>query len=330
ENEIYWFHPDHLGSTSYITNILGEVSQHMEYFAFGETFVEEHRSSNNSPYKFNGKELDEETGWYYYGARYYDARVSVWLSVDPLAEQTMTPYQYTYQNPLRYIDPKGLKALPPTEYEIIETGEKVTINDGSDAKVRISQEDFTKLSMKYAFDIFSLNLKLDGYWDYYERLELGKIGYQIALAARNYEGSFDWDYYARKDEFKEESYKCNKFVYDIAKEVGAEPLVSVGNIKRPPLASEWATSISGIGGWKKINTDKPHLGDIVGGKYPYVDASGHVVIVSQINIDVSVGSLGTVNSNYIGDDNFAQDVIDGVIREGRSQPYTPFGIWRAK
>lgn len=55
ENEIYWFHPDHLGSTSYITNVLGEVSQQMEYFAFGETFVEEHRSSNNSPYQFNGK-----------------------------------------------------------------------------------------------------------------------------------------------------------------------------------------------------------------------------------------------------------------------------------
>src|SRR5690606_8845653 len=85
EIEQYYFHPDHLGSTSYITNVLGEVSQHMEYFAFGETFVEEHRSSNNSPYKFNGKELDEETGWYYYGARYYDPRISIFLSVDPLA-----------------------------------------------------------------------------------------------------------------------------------------------------------------------------------------------------------------------------------------------------
>jgi|SRR5690554_4837482 len=49
-----------------------DKSQHIEYFAFGETFVEEHRSSNYSPYKFNGKELDEKTGWYYYGARYYD------------------------------------------------------------------------------------------------------------------------------------------------------------------------------------------------------------------------------------------------------------------
>ncbi len=129
EVEQYFFHPDHLGSTSYITNLLGEVSQHMEYFAFGETFVEEHRSSNNSPYKFNGKELDEETGWYYYGARYYDPRISIWLSVDPLANVDYlmndeayingehnggvvnsfnhNSYAYTYQNPIRYIDPNG-------------------------------------------------------------------------------------------------------------------------------------------------------------------------------------------------------------------------------
>ena len=41
ETEIYFFHPDHLGSSNYITNFVGEVSQHMEYFAFGEIkFIE--------------------------------------------------------------------------------------------------------------------------------------------------------------------------------------------------------------------------------------------------------------------------------------------------
>lgn len=81
----------------------------MEYFAFGETFVEEHRSSNNSPYKFNGKELDEETGWYYYGARYYDPRISVWLSVDPLAHKypSWSPYNYALQNPIKFNDIDG-------------------------------------------------------------------------------------------------------------------------------------------------------------------------------------------------------------------------------
>lgn len=66
-----------------------------------------HRVSLNNPFKFNGKELDSETGLYYYGARYYDPRISLFISVDPLAEQTMTPYQYTYQNSINLVDPTG-------------------------------------------------------------------------------------------------------------------------------------------------------------------------------------------------------------------------------
>ncbi|WLD25134.1 RHS repeat-associated core domain-containing protein [Flavobacterium dauae] len=42
---------------------------------------------------------------YYYGARYYDPRISIFVSVDPLAEQTMTPYQYVHNNPINLIDP---------------------------------------------------------------------------------------------------------------------------------------------------------------------------------------------------------------------------------
>ncbi|HAQ65837.1 MAG TPA: hypothetical protein DCR43_08310, partial [Bacteroidales bacterium] len=60
-------------------------------------------------YKFNGKELDAESGLYYYGARYYDPRSSVWLSVDPLAEKYahQTPYCYVGNRPINVIDPYG-------------------------------------------------------------------------------------------------------------------------------------------------------------------------------------------------------------------------------
>ncbi len=63
----------------------------------------------NSPFKFNGKELDEETGFYYYGARYYDPRISIWASVDPLAEKypNESPYVFVHNNPLIYVDPDG-------------------------------------------------------------------------------------------------------------------------------------------------------------------------------------------------------------------------------
>jgi len=98
-----------LGSSNYITDLNGNISQHMEYLPFGETLVEEHKNSNNSPYKFNGKELDDETGNYYYGARYLNPKFSIWLSVDPLAEKYpgWSPYNYTLQNPVKLIDPDG-------------------------------------------------------------------------------------------------------------------------------------------------------------------------------------------------------------------------------
>ena len=112
ENEprTYWYHPDHLGSSSYITNVEGIVTQHMEYMPYGESLVEEHQNSINTPYKFNGKELDDESGNYYYGARYYNPKFSFWLSVDPLAEKfyDTSPYTYVSNNPLRYIDPTGM------------------------------------------------------------------------------------------------------------------------------------------------------------------------------------------------------------------------------
>ncbi|WP_018676242.1 RHS repeat domain-containing protein [Riemerella columbina] len=110
EKNLYFYHPDHLGSSSYITDRVGKVTQHTEYIAFGEVLFDEHTTEVNMPYLFNGKELDQETGLYYYGARYYDARVSLWLNVDPLVEKTMQPYAYTNNNPVMLIDPTGMEA----------------------------------------------------------------------------------------------------------------------------------------------------------------------------------------------------------------------------
>ena len=105
----YYIHSDHLGSSSYITDAAQVVTQHMEYLPYGETMVEEHSNSNNSPFMYNGKEYDEETGNYYYGARYYDPKLSIFISVDPLAEKYSgwSSYCYTLNNPLKYIDPDG-------------------------------------------------------------------------------------------------------------------------------------------------------------------------------------------------------------------------------
>jgi len=62
-------------------------------------------------YSFNGKEQDEATGFYYYGARYYAPSLSRWLRTDPLAEkyQGFSPYNYTLNNPVRFVDPDGMQ-----------------------------------------------------------------------------------------------------------------------------------------------------------------------------------------------------------------------------
>ena len=109
----FYYHPDHLGSSSYITNLDGEVTQHIEYLPFGEVFVEERNKTWNTPYLFNAKEFDEETGMYYYGARYYDPRLSLWMSTDPLQEkyQNISTYCYAANNPIKFIDTDGRKLL---------------------------------------------------------------------------------------------------------------------------------------------------------------------------------------------------------------------------
>ncbi len=77
---------------------------------FGETMAEQKASGYyNNAYKFNGKEQDAETGLYYYSARYYDPRSSVWLNVDPMSEKyaNLSPYNYCANNPVLFVDPNG-------------------------------------------------------------------------------------------------------------------------------------------------------------------------------------------------------------------------------
>ena len=144
----------------------------------------EYLNSYNEPYKFNGKELDDETGnyyyyYYYYGARYYDPKWSVWLSVDPMAEKYpgWSPYNYTLNNPIKYVDPNGL-----TDYKLNKkTGDVKQVGEANEQPDRVLKTDNDGniqrkgegigISFGYAEDatgngglyfIFSGNIGLDG------------------------------------------------------------------------------------------------------------------------------------------------------------------------
>ena len=109
KEETFFYHSDHLGSTSYITDDHANITQFDAYLPYGELLVDEHSSSEDLPYKFNGKQFDEETGLYYYGARYMNPVTSLWYGVDPLAEkyQASGSYLYCRQNPVRRVDVDG-------------------------------------------------------------------------------------------------------------------------------------------------------------------------------------------------------------------------------
>ena len=107
----FYYLTDHLGSSSYIANDAGQVTQTLAYLPFDEDWVNltSNQPQYETPYKFSGKEKDEETGFNYYGARYYYGELSIWLSVDPMAHKYphLSPYNYCANNPIMLIDPNG-------------------------------------------------------------------------------------------------------------------------------------------------------------------------------------------------------------------------------
>ena len=109
KEETFFYHSDHLGSTSYITDDKANITQYDAYLPYGELLVDEHSSTEELPYKFNGKQFDEETGLYYYGARYINPVTSLWYGVDPLAEKYLMTGAYVYcgDNPIVLKDPDG-------------------------------------------------------------------------------------------------------------------------------------------------------------------------------------------------------------------------------
>nr|WP_317197634.1 RHS repeat-associated core domain-containing protein [Chryseobacterium tagetis] len=88
-----------------------EVLKENNYYPFGLKHGGYNTTSGNSSYqyKYNGKELQTDSGMYDYGARFYMPDLGRWGVVDPLAEKTLQLYAYANNNPIMYIDPTGME-----------------------------------------------------------------------------------------------------------------------------------------------------------------------------------------------------------------------------
>ena len=202
--ETFFYHSDHLGSTSYITDDKANITQYDAYLPYGELLVDEHSSSKDMPYKFNGKELDEETGLYYYGARYMDPKISMWLGVDPLREKypSVTGYCYTMDNPIGLMDPTGMAPKYPTIKETIVYGMKhsrtfkkllslagitlknydqnisfgrYTATDGETGKITLTKGTNKKYQIVKLAHELSNRINVKAFKSYRRQVEMGKI-----------------------------------------------------------------------------------------------------------------------------------------------------------
>ena len=138
-----------------MTDFEGNEYQRIEYTPYGELWVEKKTANEKGmrylPYKFTAKEQDEETGLYYYGARYLDAKYSRWLSADPavgeyipqapVSDETKKHneqlpgmggvfnvvnfqlYHYAGNNPVKYVDPDGRATKKGVDINLLPVNE---------------------------------------------------------------------------------------------------------------------------------------------------------------------------------------------------------------
>ncbi|MBR3564958.1 MAG: RHS repeat-associated core domain-containing protein, partial [Paludibacteraceae bacterium] len=156
QEQRYFYHTDHLGSSSWITDSLGMPIQFIHYQPYGELYINYKTTAFDERFKFTGKERDAETDYDYFGARYYASICPSFISVDPLADKYpgLNPYAYCAWNPIMYVDPDGMDWYQDEEGNIKWT------NYGSQEEMDLNMVNGTYIDKVVVAFYGSLNEKL--------------------------------------------------------------------------------------------------------------------------------------------------------------------------
>jgi RHS repeat-associated protein len=115
------YYKDHLGNIRAVMDgASGTITQAQGFDAWGD-ICRTYSTTDTTVNKFTGKERDQETGYDYFGARYYDSRIYRWLQIEPLYDKYLqfSPYQYGLLNPMKLVDADGNDVIVTIEGNVI-------------------------------------------------------------------------------------------------------------------------------------------------------------------------------------------------------------------
>jgi RHS repeat-associated protein len=151
KEEVFYYLNDHLGGIDAVTDENGNVVEHKDYLPYGDERLIVGDSGEN--YGFTGKEKDE-SGLYYYGARYYDPKLARFTQIDPLVmsqsekslasvldnPQALNGYSYVLNNPLKYVDEEGMYEIDVHFDLTLYLGKQAGFTDGDALVIAYSNQ----------------------------------------------------------------------------------------------------------------------------------------------------------------------------------------------
>ncbi len=262
ESNTFYYHTDHLGSTRLVTDSSKNIVTAATYHPFGELSTEE----GSEDYLFCGKEKDS-TGLYYYGARYYDPDLGRFMSKDPLPghflnPQTLNRYTYCINNPMKYLDPAGLRLLSVEE----EIGEVESPEDSHISEDEWETEDESILTIQLddgrvlTFDVYSQSGNVLVGYGYISSTAPGEPRFQIVFAVVVFDEDGNVEKYETWTEKELEKYTDSRdqsaaFTEELKAVVGPEnvPDLKIALIKLREIITNkseinpWASMLAGAG-----------------------------------------------------------------------------------